>query len=525
MADKYFGFGGDDASGDGSEGNPYLTYNQAQSASSAGDTCFMVSGPDVSAHASLGYMNISLSRTVKAKSYREATLNPDAAETLFCVRHSSAIVASGNPHILDGIIFDSKGLVSRVYDGGRVSSQDIHAIYRNCEFKNGTQIPFRVQQGRGRVDIVNCKVSGAISGSGATMTGISQDSNQDVDVSGLEIDLSATATSVKGLEISKTNNLTNAATVSVKNVTGSISSDASTSVAGVILVSGFDAPDIVGNKITVKSEATSFSSYGISVKGLSIATTTNANISNNHVDFLSLAGYGIILGESTVTSVSDGNVNGNSVKGQYTPSQTPHNIAVGSNTNSDMRGNLSQDGFVGYLASLVNTALIEGNVALNCFGPSYYIKGTTACELKGNIALLDGTFTQRSRGVICVTSQSGVNTLSATIEGNTVICNNTDIIHSLAQITDASQTCTYSNNLYIVPDTVDIDTELLFAHNSSTRNNTLAQWNAQANVTAERIEQMPVSAINKLIQANTPQAGKAGGILSLMPLSLSQQSL
>ena len=142
-----------------------------------------------------------------------------------------------------------------------------------------------------------------------------------------------------------------------------------------------------------------------------------------------------------------------------------------------------------------------------------YIKGTTDCTVQDNIAVYSGKYDSndvQDKGVSClaVAAQGATSTVAATIRRNLVIVADINKVQSLACIM-ASQACTFANNTYVVPDTVDVNNDDLFAYgnaslSANSANNTLTEWNAQTEVSNDVIVTMPVAQITNLVNSLRP---------------------
>jgi len=508
MADQWFGFGGDDTTGLGTLASPWLTYEKAATESLSGDICWMVDG-EIEADATVNYMRINSNRIVKAVNYRAAVQLADAGYTTMCGRWEST-AAANNPYLVDGITFDAKNTVNWGFAQQQDAAEDIITQLHNVHVKDAVVYGFVCYTLRGRQELVNTKASGRPSVGGFVFSDSSSgDGNQVIDMQGCEIDITGTGTGIQGVKAQKVNNLTNTMEVYIKGLSGTISgTGGSEEIDGAIRVVGVASPTITNSNIILNAVNAASNHFGISVSGLSIAITSSPTITNNTLKFNSPSGYGIALGESvTDANVTGGLMAGNKVTGKYYASNTPHNFLIGQGVTGEVRGNTSIDGYIGYLISKTTNADVIGNTAFDCYGSSYYIKGATDCTVRDNTAVCSGKFTQRDIGVLSVVVQGAVNTASATIQENLIIVADISKIHSLAQIGDINQVCTFVRNTYIIPDTVDVATEQLFSYQSATPNNTLAQWNAQTEITNDIIVPMPAAAIAALIEDYRPVTG------------------
>jgi hypothetical protein len=524
MADAYYDYN------DGASGNDGLTAatakstrTEAQGVAGAGDRVICVDGTHAMGASEGGdiFFDFDDNYIESSDTYRGATLQPEAAETTRCARSSGTIT----PHIIENLTFDGQanGGLTQCFDLVADGTNARTLRMRGTHLIGGDTYGFLCSKigasgGPDRIEFVSVKLSGSPStGLFATSGNLSSAGDQTFDLQGTELDGSASSGSITGIQITKIDNLTNTLTVGVKGTYGKLTATGTASAVGMN-IKAVD-PVITGSDIEIDALASSGTgNFGILVQGQATAVCTGAAIGGNRVVFKDGAGYAIAIGQATVAAnVTTSEASGNTVIGVYHTTKTPHGFLLGQAVNgATIRGNTAQDIYVGYLASICTAGTIEGNLAFDCFGPSYYVKGTTAITVQDNIAVISGKhdLPTDERGVLSVAPQGVTNTAGATITRNLVIVADVSKINSLGYIEDASQVCTFSNNTYIIPDTVDISTANLFTYENGAggaANNTLAQWNAQTEVTNDVIIQMPVTDIAKLIQNYRPISGGVAG--------------
>ena len=513
MATKFWGAGGSNSNNGDTRATAYETQAFAITNTIANDTIIEVDGTAV--HPS-GHDSLLSPRIFQADNYRKGVLQPNASETGF-VERTGGTAAAGLYEFKDHV-FDGLGQVNVVFQvGNTANNADI--LFTGCEFKNadGQHGIGDFQQHR-KVTLVNCKLQGVPSNTLLTTDTLSSnDGDQDLVIQGMELDcLSNQAGTVVGIQANKENALTNLMNVNISGVTGKLSALLSSAIVG-IQCNGIVDPLVSNCDFTIESDSNTDEAFGIELSGKSVAICSDANISGNTINFNAPAGFCIALGKSTSASFTTGGlVSGNRVNGKFFASDTPHNFLVGQATTGKMQGNESVDGYVGYLISKTTTADIQGNLAFDCYGPSYYVKGATDATLRGNTAVVTGKFTQRDCGILSVVAQGATDTAAATLEENLVIVRDVSKIHALAEIGDVNQVCSFIRNTYIIPDTVDVATADLFDYESGTANNTLAEWNAQTEITDDRIVQLPIAEINKLINDLRPAVSFIGAMVKPM---------
>lgn len=286
--------------------------------------------------------------------------------------------------------------------------------------------------------------------------------------------------------------------------------------SGVAIGASINTPntDFSNNTVIINSESTSQESLGVILRSTAYKTLTDSNITSNEILFNAPAGHAVSIGDETgglqVTSVVEKNI----VIGKYYPSSTPHNISLRRNTTSVCRYNKSSDSYVGIIASKTTTADINNNLTVDCYGVDLYAKGCTAATFDKNTCVVTGKYTRRNLGVISVDSQGGVSTTATTMSNNTVLVTTDDIakIGALVNIT-VNQPCTYSNNVYILPDTIPDSTVLFYVggtegSRAGATGYSIDQWRAATSisngagtvtVTNDRIIKLPLSEILNIV--------------------------
>jgi hypothetical protein len=234
-------------------------------------------------------------------------------------------------------------------------------------------------------------------------------------------------------------------------------------IAVALWAIGGDSTNISDNIITVNSTNTSGDSYGIRVADRSSsATSNNAVISGNSINANFPAGFAIVLGNniSTTNYMASPVVKGNRILGNYQAVSTPHGIAARQEiTNCQYISNYTEGMYASYLVSKVTSGIAVGNVSKDCYGADFYCKSCTAFTYIGNTAIQTGKYARRNLAPFSIDTQSGAATVATTYNSNTFICSETDFtrVGAMANIT-LNNSGTFTNNIYIVPDTWDTDT-------------------------------------------------------------------
>ena len=510
MADRYYDYNNGDNGDNGSTAElAKATRSAAVSASVTGDQVICVDGTHV--HES-GHFVFDDARIETSENFRLSTLQANTSETTRVARTSGGLVAANNPHLVKGFVFDgesgnSGAGVTQAFDIARDASEDLILQQHGNQYICGTTYGLLISMRRGRQELVNIKVSGTLGNRaiGATSS-LSGDGNQVIDIQGCELDLEEITGSKKAIEFSQVNAPTNTLEMYFKGLRGTITLAASATFTLLDVISK-DTMNVAGFDLTINADDSTTSAAVIGVRGKgSSYETSDANITNGRVIYNSPSGFAIQYGLSTTDShITGGNVAGNYVKGKYYASNTPHNYVFGQGTVGEHRGNQSHEGYVGYLISITDSGTnVIGNLAFDCYGPNYYAKGVVAATIRDNRAVVTSKFTQRDRGILAVAPQGATDTTAVTFQENLVIVQDLSKIHSLAYIEDANQGCTFIRNTYIVDESQYSESSDYFSYQNGAggaANNTLAEWNAQSEVTDDIIVPLPASQIAQLISA------------------------
>lgn len=512
MAKVYYGAGGNNNVGNGeTRATRFLDYSVARSNSSSGDELVLTAG--VLGEDSDNY-SFDATRILGGEPARAGRLQAHSSETTRTLRTSASLTAAGNPHIMRNMTVEGRNTAGAVTTYAleimQDSSEDLQIQVDNLECVNyGGGYAAYISHRRGRIEFNNIKLSG-MDAANNMLRAVNQSNDGDETLVFNSLDLSpndpisGTQILIEGID-----NLTNDFFCSFFGMRGVVRVPASVSMTILDLKSALTA--IVSNfDMVIDADDDVTSTNGLLIRGQSTGTTTRAEITGGRVYFNSPSGYAIGLGQSQIDShITNGRVAGNKVFGKQYDDKTPHNFIIGQGTASEVKGNVSVLGYVGYLFSITDSVDARGNLAFDCGGPSLYAKGTVLANIQQNIVVSTGAVQQRSNGLLACVPQGGTDTAGCDFIDNTVIVADITKIKALAQIEDASQVCTFQSNTYIIPDTVDVSTALLFGHDTSLSvsepNNTLAQWNAQTRVTADKIVQLPQEAIRDIIESYTPE--------------------
>lgn len=505
---------------------PFLTFDAVAGASgplSAGDTLVFLG----SEYRSLSeYLSVRDGVTVRSQSRRGTVLRRAVADSVGVLRTSNALPA-GQRVTYDGLAIDGEGVsyaaLELAYDSG--SPTDATSVLDVLAY-GGTNFHIYTRIGSGVAELHRCAITGPTNrGVSTNSIDMARDGDTQINVRDLDVDgvtLSNTLHAAVFFERFATRLYRGSCLV--ENVHGTVVHDSGTvDGSNVIVMAGLDAPVVRGGNIIYSNEH-DVASHGVHVYGATGHTTENAVIADMVLQFNAPRGHGIKLGldGAAQNDMVGGGIFGNHVTGQYYADKTPHNITLGQETTGGAQGNVSVGGYVGLLASITRTAQITGNLLFDNYGPSLYLKGTIDAVAENNICVVSTNALQRDLGVLCATYQLTTDMISGTFENNTVIVQDPLANLGRAQpgylaainrrLAPQDQVCAFTNNTYIVPDTVQ-DSDTLFLLEGTAVN--LAGWLADPRVTGDKIIKLPQTAIDAMVesyrvQAQPPGSGAAG---------------
>lgn len=239
---------------------------------------------------------------------------------------------------------------------------------------------------------------------------------------------------------------------------------------------------------------------------------TDAHIFDNTITFNAPGGYAIALGGAAVAT--SGVIEGNTIIGKYYAAKTPHGIAINDLAIATCRYNKISDSYACLLASKCGATSITDNVVFNGYGADFYAKGVqTATVFNKNVSITTGKYVRKNLGNLSVDSQGGVLSNAVTMSNNVVLIANDDVskIGALVNVT-INNTCTFTNNVYLVPDSIPDSTVLFYVGGSEggragATGYTIDQWRAATSitngsgtitVTNDRILKLPLTDIKAL---------------------------
>jgi len=527
MADKYFGLGGDDISNSGdSAGDQYLTMSAAIAGSTAGDTIFLTDG---ALPAPSNRHDLNDERTLKAVNWRAGILQANSGYSDRILDTDGSLLGSEDIYLY-GLTLDGEDRVADCLVIERSGSSSLVDVYIDTvAFQDWTNEAIDYNTMGGRLELVGCTFSSSGASAGVLEkvegpgSGIGYEGAAVVKINHCDITLDGrTSSATDIIFLAGHDTVTHAKQVNIQDVTIDLTNTATTA-SSMVVVEGIDDVVVEGVTGTLTAANSTADCFGIAVSadGYSNGTADNALILRNKVFFNTPSGFAIQFGNSTADSrMAGGRFSGNYVKGQYYASDSPHGYALGQDTTAEMVSNVAEDFFVNYLISKVNgTTEVSGNLSVNCYGSSYYIKGAYPAGSTGavpvvsnNVAVVDSATEIRTLGVITVTSQFGVATGGVTIEDNLVIVEDvTKMLANGAHLArqDTGQTATWRRNTYIIPDTVSASEDLFYDGDTYGGACNFAEWSGLH--TDERLIQLPQAEVSALVNAYKLQADAASG--------------
>ncbi len=416
----------------------------------------------------------------------------------------------------DGLTFDASGINLQCVDNADMTTNVWTVTYQNCTFKDAVTYGAKLTALKaGTFTFDGCTISGSLMSDGIVGSAgtLAASTNTTVNIKNSAIDLSRAA-SVNGISQTVTGAITNAFTYNVLNNTINVAINATPGTAVGVNIQT-PATTVSGNNITIASnDDNANSNYGIWHRSTASKTITDSLLASNDITFLSGTGYAISLGHTDGVTIT-GTIEKNTITGKFYADKTPHGIAVQKAGVGTVRYNKVSDVYAGILASITASGtVISENVTVDCYGVDLYAKGCVAATFNKNTCVVTGKNTRRLLGVISVDSQGGVNTIATTMSNNVVLVGTDDIskIGALVNIT-VNQPCTYSNNIYFVPDSVPDSTDLFWVGGaeggrSGATGYSIDEWRAATSitngtgtvtVTNERVIKLPLSTIQQMI--------------------------
>ena len=527
MADYYLAQApvGNDGTGTADDPNlPFATYNAIESAGLGdGDRLFIIGDYEIGSGDNTGFIDITANYKIAGYQGRPVVTGNNAVR----VFRNSSSAGPGDKAEYRNMEINGEFSCTRPLEVSGDTTPPDHTLVKNVHARGGTSSHFYVGSQIGRVEFQDIEISGLTLlgvSTASTTAGTSGDTN--INVRGLFANnVTLTNSSSAVVQIQQPAAATFNVDAVVERVFGSAEYTLLSNAVNFILLEVENNAVIRGCDLTLTSSGPG-DNRGLLVNGTASFNAEGAVIADNIIRFPTNVGDAITLGDEADTFARTGTISGNNVTGIYDATATPHGIALRHLTTGKILGNVVRDSYAAILVSRTTEAEVVGNLTYNCHGPNLYIKGvgytgSTAHEdnyVANNVCVVPSTCLLRNFGVIAVNQQSGDNTTWCAIEGNTVIVEdpvgNVARGAYLASISDSSQLCEFRRNLYIIPDTIDISTQVLFKIGSGGGSEiTLADWNADSRVTEDQIIQLPAAEIAALVAsyATAAEPGGAGG--------------
>lgn len=467
-------------------GKQYATVAAAQTAASAGDTIEIEDGTYVGTDLDAdGYMRLRKAVTIRARNAGAVTFAVSGAQTAL-VRAQSGFDGDA---VVQGIRLDADDCTYAV-QLDNITSGTPSVTLEECPFEgNPTTQPINDSCRRGVFQAIGCSVSGGWQYFYRGSASLGETANKTVLIDDCDITLSR-AGAITAIECYRYSaGAPQAVLLTAKRNRISVENTAGTGTAIGIDSRGNDNPLLESNDIIV-SGATATSCYGIFARAQnSNATCHDAVVRRNSIQFLTAAGYAIALNNpvtagDAANQMFDPECYENIIEGMYWESATPHGLAIGQCLDARVWGNHVERVVAGYLLSICTDAILYGNLATDCRGWSYLVKGATRGYVVQNTAAYSTADYVPTNPFIHVRAQDAVNTDSTAVAGNRVVVAgqaNMDGASAFAKI-DASQVCSFDSNCYGTDATIAEP----FANGSTGLD--LAGWNTLSNVSGEIFE-------------------------------------
>jgi len=530
MAIKYYDLNAG-VNGNGDYATPYNNRNNAQSAAGVNGSIVLKNGSyDFADH-----LDFDDAATDRAESKFGATLTTNSNATYIARVSSNGAMTGDVTQTVSGFVFDapnSSSTPARCFELSQNSPHTGIINVNSCKFLAGSVTGLYVDIRNATTNVTDCEFEGSSSnGEIYGTSNLSSVADQAINVVGCKF-TTAASTNTQGAKVTKANSNTYELDTSFRNCTFNAAPTGSAGYTALNLKVA--SATVSGCTFNLDGTQTSASMAAVYVIGQTTAQITEAYISNNTVTSSAKSGYMLSLGATDLSSyVTGGFIEANHVKGTYFTTYTPHGILLGMGSSGGVvRNNVVENIYAGILASKCTNGTISNNLLYNCYGPSLYIKGTTDITVANNTVVVGQDCTASDDvGVapIGVNEQvDGTDTTGSTIENNTVIIPDISFVQGLASVS-LNQTTVFKNNTYIIPDTVDLTSDLFCVGAASLSanapNTTIAEWNALSatangtgniTVTNDVIIQLPKADIDILVANLKPVSGGGTGEQSII---------
>lgn len=510
--------------------NPYPTYTLAEAAASAGDTLIFQQAAYDAAGDNSGFIFTRKGVLVTCANPRGTVLT--APDPTFVISASSQLLTTDRPRweqfIIDG---EDSTLRGHQLINNDTSPPEVDYV-RNVLSCNCTQYCFYNAREQNTQEYIDCEIAGDVTYGWGTPSGETGTvGQQQINIRNAVARGITLLTSVSALVfVERDTGAGFDVGALVDNLRGDVTYEGLTGTLKAINLIGVTAPVVRGLDLELTS-ASANSSHGVFINGSSAHTTEEAVVTDGVITFDATAGHAVKFGDDAEPYCTGGGINGMHVTGTPIAGATPHGLSMSEGTDGLISGSTIRRFYAGMLlasgsapGAATTTPRGVGNLLFDNYGPSIYCKGTDpGTEAKNNIVVVSTDALQEDLGVLSVTYQGTNDCAGADIEANTVIVQ--DPIGNIARggrlaaitrrLVDGDQVCTFTRNLYYIPDTIDISTAELFALNNLPV--TFATWLADPRVTDDRIIQLPQADIDRLVQeyrvqAEPPGVGTIGGI-------------
>jgi hypothetical protein len=506
MTDYYLSAASDGAGTPDDPLDPYPTFVSVEAAGLGDGDRLLIEGDfEIGAGDNGGFIDITADYQILGFSGQPTITGNNGVRVL---RNSGSLAGTDEP-VFQDLTIDAEGKTYALELSLDTTGPDICQV-RRVHATGAASAHVFIGREHGLIELRDLEISGSTRlgvATASTTAGTTAETN--ISLRGLRCtNVVLDSTAARIVQIQRAPLATSKVVAALEQVIGDV--DAGGFAVDFINMEAIDEPVVKDCNLTLRSSAAG-ECIGIKVNGTSSYNTEGAVVVGNVLTCLFNAGHGMQLSDDTDNYGRTGSFVGNHVTGQYDASATPHGITLAGQSTGEMLGNVVRDTFAAFLVSETTTARVVGNLAFNCHGPSFYVKGANGTAGAGlalednlvanNVAVRKATTLARNQSCLSITNQIG-NTDNAVFEANTVIAEDPEADAArggsyLAEFTSAGQTGEFRRNVYIIPDTVNLATATIFGNNGAAA--TFATWIGRSDVIDDRVIQLPIAEIQQLI--------------------------
>lgn len=435
---------GNDTTGDGTIGNPYLTFGKAHNTAANGDTITLGDGTFNTADGVNGASPFILSKNI-------TILPTNPLGTTITGNASPIFNQTSAGATIGAIVIDALGTLQNAFNMNGSGTLTINGT----KFYRFLRYGIYSLSSTENLHIINADFTTSVTAGGA-IRGISYSLLNGGSVIIDSATMSITALDAQTIYATYIIATGGTNTVTIRNLTGTFTSTGA-STNGVF-VQNQPGVEVSGSHITLNPLTTSVSSFGIKIDAAASGgrDSGSARVFNNVVNFGADAGYAIIIGDSAGIPATDNLTNNSWVynntltRTHENNAVTPHGISVGPNNGNLIWGNtITNFSPCILLAKTDSTTIARNNICINCFGSqALYTKGAVGSSFLNNTLYSNGTHTGTA---FRVNNHTDIGTPSSS---GVIFKNNIkyDDNSSASMVTvDNGNTAIFTNNLYYAP--------------------------------------------------------------------------